>query len=160
MAAAASAPRRVAVSVHAYRVESDGRLFERHVLYLLAVALGEFRWEVARRFSDFRRLHDELTTAFHVSMKGAASQMPGKELLPSLRDKELEASRRMPQLQQYLQWLLLNDETRCSEQLMAFLDVLPRGHRRVWLQSVGSVGGQNAAAVAFAGATPGAFLLS
>lgn len=83
-------------------------------------------------------------------MHGAAAQMPRKELLPTLRDKALEASRRMPQLQQFLQWLLLNDETRRSEQLMAFVDVLSRGHAELWVRSVGSIGGQDAAALAFA----------
>lgn len=152
--AAAFVPRRVSVAVRAHRVERDERVFQRHVVYLLAVALGEFRWEVARRFSDFQRLNDELRAEYPVSMKGAATQLPAKELLPTLRDKELEASRRMPQLQQYLQWLLLSDDTRRSEQLMGFLEVLSRGHAHVWLQSVGSVGGQNAAAVAFENTTP------
>ena len=128
----------------------DGSLMHRHVAYVLAVSLGEERWEVCRRFSDFKRLHTELCAAFPASMHGAAAQMPRKELLPTLRDKALEASRRMPQLQQFLQWLLLNDETRRSEQLMAFVDVLSRGHAELWVRSVGSIGGQDAAALAFA----------
>lgn len=153
---AAGAPpssRRVSVIVSAHKVECEGSLLGRHVSYLLTVALGEQRWEVARRFSDFRRLHAELCSAFPTPMQGASAQMPSKELLPTLRDKALEASRRMPQLQQYVQWLLLNDDTRRSEQLMLFLDVQQRGHADLWLQSVGMVGGANAAALAYASLT-------
>ncbi|KAJ1634036.1 hypothetical protein T492DRAFT_526696 [Pavlovales sp. CCMP2436] len=119
--AAALAPRRVSVSVAAHRVERDGWA-SRHTCYVLVVALGEERWEVARRFSDFRALYDALAGAFPSSVAGATAQMPRRELLPGLRDKELEASRRMPALQQYLQWLLLDEDTRGSEQLMVFLD--------------------------------------
>lgn len=144
-------PRRVCVGVRSHRVECDGSLLSRHVSYTLSVALGEQRWEVSRRFSDFRRLHEQLGAAFPAPMAGACAQMPGRELLPGLRDKALEASRRMPQLQQYVQWLLLVDETRRSQQLMEFLDVLGQGHAQLWLQSVGTVGGHNAATLAFGG---------
>lgn len=152
----AYAPRRVSVSVNSHRILKERSMFERHVVYVVVVALGDERWEVARRFSDFRRLHDELTRSFPLSMRAAAAQIPHKEVLPTLRDKELEASRRMPHLQQYVQWLMLNDDTRRSPPLMQFLEVQQRGHSETWLQSVGSVGGQNAAMLSWSGSGAGA----
>lgn len=138
---------RASVALGGHRVADPTAHGATFAEYSVLVTLGDRRWAVWRRFSDFRRLHAELARRFPAAVRASRAQLPARELLPGLRDKYLEGSRRLPRLQQYCQWLLLNEHTRGSHEFMTFLGVQAQGLGTMWRAALAPVGSAAAFAV-------------
>ena len=105
-----------------------------------AMPARQATWRVARRFSQFVELHDELRSRHAAALRQSGAHLPNKFRLPSAL--EVEGSQRAPELDAYLQKLVANNELRQSEQLVYFLAANTPNRRRLWQAAI-TAGGES-----------------
>ena len=100
----------------------------------------ERRWRVARRFSQFVELEQELKERHGPHVHRCRAQLPSKFRLPS--NMQAEGDDRMPQLNAYLAQVMGCKDLRRSEPLIYFIaaNTSPE-RRRLWSEAVGSCPG-------------------
>ena len=130
----------LAVTAHHAVTREDRPGARSYVMYTITVRMpGEAAqgWRVARRFSQFAELHQELWAHHTTALQRSGASLPSKLRWP-FGGLELEGMERRWPLDRYLKALMALEDLRQSEQLLHFLAAhTPPKRRRQWDAAVG-----------------------